>query len=149
MDQTLKDLVDLLIKSIPTIVFFVLLTFYLQNVFFKPLARVLEERRRQTEGVRELARLATESADQKTSEFERAMNAARAQIHKENEAKRQAWLQEQQDELAKARVDAGLEMDAVKKQVADEVSHAEAELAANVGALADRIVAAVQTRRAA
>ena len=56
MEATLKDLGNLLVEAIPTIVFFILLTVYLKHVFFKPMAKILEERRKATEGVRDLAR---------------------------------------------------------------------------------------------
>ena len=58
MDSTLKALGDLLVQAVPTIVFFIILTVYLKYVFFKPLAKILEQRREATEGVRELARRA-------------------------------------------------------------------------------------------
>src|ERR1700761_6183654 len=95
MDATLHALADLLIKAIPTGLFFIFLGVYLQKVFFKPMARILEERRKQTEGVRELAQRAFEAAEKKTSEFEHALQLARAEIHQEHEKLRQQWIQEQ------------------------------------------------------
>ena len=75
MDSTLKALADLLLEAVPTIVFFVFLAWYLKRVFFVPMARILEERRKATEGVKELAQKAFEAADKKQSEFERALRA--------------------------------------------------------------------------
>jgi F0F1-type ATP synthase membrane subunit b/b' len=71
MEATLQGLAELLLKAVPTIIFFALLTLYLKHVFFKPLARILDERKRATEGVRQLAQQAFAAADQKSSEFQR------------------------------------------------------------------------------
>jgi hypothetical protein len=38
MEETLQSLAELLLKAVPTIIFFALLTVYLKHVFFKPLA---------------------------------------------------------------------------------------------------------------
>ena len=91
MKTTLEALGDLLIKGIPTILFFIILTAYLKRVFFKPLARILDERKKATEGVRELAQRAFEAAEKKSSEFERALQMARAEIHEEHESLRRTW----------------------------------------------------------
>ena len=149
MDQTLHALAALLIKSVPTIIFFVLLTFYLQRVFFKPLANILDERKRATEGVREIARRAFEAADKKTSEFEHALQIARAELHQEQEALRQKWAQEQTQAIAEARAEAEKTIEDARGQIAQEVQRAEAELDARIGQLSERIVNSLASRRAA
>jgi F-type H+-transporting ATPase subunit b len=149
MDETLHALVGLLIKAVPTIVFFVFLTFYLQYVFFKPLARILDERKKATEGVRELARRASEAADKKTSEFEHALQIARAELHQEHEALRQKWAQEQAEVIARARAEADRQIQDAKHQIALEIEHAQAELDAHVNQLSDQIVYSLLRRRAA
>ncbi|MBV8550870.1 MAG: hypothetical protein JOY54_06185 [Acidobacteriaceae bacterium] len=149
MDATLKALADLLLEAVPTAVFFLFLTFYLKYVFFKPLARVLEERRRQTEGVRELARRAFEEAEKKNAEFERALQIARAQIHAEHEALRRRWSEEQAEAVAKARAQADAEIQDARGQIAKEVERAQSELDARVEALSSKIVNTLLARRAA
>lgn len=149
MDQTLHALVGLLIKSVPTIIFFVLLTFYLQRVFFRPLANILDERKRATEGVREIARRAFEAADKRTSEFEHALKIARAELHQEHEALRQQWAQEQAEAIARARAQADEQIQHAKRQIAEEVQRAEAELDSRIGQLSEQIVNSVVRRRAA
>ncbi len=149
MDATLHALADLLIKAIPTALFFVVLAVYLQKVFFKPMAQILEERRKQTEGVRELAQRAMEAADKKTSEFEQALQLARAEIHQEHEKLRQQWIDEQTRRLAEARTEADGQIEEARHQIAAEVQKAEADLAATVDALSERIVNSLLKRRAA
>jgi F0F1-type ATP synthase membrane subunit b/b' len=149
MDSTLQDLVALLEKSIPTIVFFILLTLYLKKVFFQPMAKLLEERRKQTEGVRELAQRAFEAADKKKSEFERALDLARAEINQENEAMRRQWAEEQAQVIARVRAEAGEQIEAAKRQIASEVETAKGELDAVAERLSGQIVESLSRRRAA
>jgi F-type H+-transporting ATPase subunit b len=149
MQATLQALADLLLEAVPTIVFFVFLTFYLKYIFFQPMARIFEERRRQTEGVRELARRAFEEAEKKQAEFERALQIARAQIHAEHEALRRQWSDEQAAVVARARADADRQIQEARQQIAQEVEHAEAELDASVEKLSTQIVNALTARRAA
>jgi F-type H+-transporting ATPase subunit b len=149
MEETLQALGDLLLKAVPTIIFFALLTIYLNYVFFKPLAKILEERKRATEGVRELAQKAFEEVNKKTSEFQRALQMARAELEQEHEALRHRWTDEQQEAIRKARAEADQDIHRGKRLIAEEVERAKAELAASVDALSDRIVNALLRRRAA
>ncbi len=149
MDATLHDLAQLLIKAIPTIVFFIFLTIYLNATYFRPMAKVLEERRRQTEGSRELAQQAFDAADQKTSEFERALQLARNDISQENEALRREWEQEQAETLAKARAMTEARIAQAKAELGEEIERAKSTLDVNVDELSTRILEAVAGRRAA
>ncbi|MBV9155727.1 MAG: ATP synthase F0 subunit B [Acidobacteriaceae bacterium] len=149
MDETLNALADLLVKALPTIVFFILLTTYLKYVFFKPLGRILDERKQQTEGVRELARRAFDAAEKKHSEFEQALQIARAEIHQEHEALRRKWAQEQVQIVAKARAEADVQIEQAKREISQEAQRAEADLNASVESLSERIVSSLLRRRAA
>jgi len=149
MEATLQSLADLLLKAVPTIIFFALLTVYLKYVFFKPLASVLDQRKKATEGVRQLAKEAFAAADQKASEFERALQLARAEIEQEHEALRRRWTDEQVEAIRNTRAEADQKILEAKRQIADEVQRAQSELDATVASLSDRIVSSVLGRRAA
>ena len=149
MEATLQSLADLLLKAVPTIIFFVLLTVYLKHVFFKPLARILDERKQATEGVRQLAQQAFAAADQKASEFQRALQLARAELEQEHEALRRKWTDEQMEAIRVARAEADQRIPEAKQQIAEEVQRAQAELDATVDSLSDQIVSSVLRRRAA
>ena len=149
MDATFHALGDLLIKAIPTALAFIFLAFYLNSVFFKPMAHILEERRKQTEGMRELARQAFEAADRKTSEFEHALQMARAELHQEHEKRRRQWTEEETERIAAARAEADRRIEEAKHRIAGEVRQAEADLAATVETLSKQIEGALLRRRAA
>jgi F-type H+-transporting ATPase subunit b len=149
MEATLQGLADLLLKAVPTIIFFAILTVYLKHVFFKPLARILDERKKATEGVRQLAEQAFAAADQKASEFQHALQLARGEIEQEHEALRRKWNDEQVEAIRRARAEADQKILEAKQQIADEVQRAQAELDTTVESLSDQIVSSVVRRRAA
>jgi F-type H+-transporting ATPase subunit b len=149
MDSTLHALANLLLQAVPTVVFFIFLAFYLKKVYFQPLAQVLEQRRRETEGVRELSQRAFEAADQKSSEFERALQLARAEINQDNETLRQKWAQEQMETVARARAEAEARVAQAKAEIAQETERAQNELEMNVQPLSEQIVQSLLRKRAA
>lgn len=149
MDPTLQKLAELLLKAVPTILIFVALTFYLRAIFFKPLNAVMNERRRQTEGARELAQQAFAAADQKTAAFEKALQTARLELQKEQEAARQKWLAEQSEAIARARADADARLKQARAGIAEETERLKAQLAGDAGSLAEQILTRLLERRAA
>jgi F-type H+-transporting ATPase subunit b len=149
MDATLQALVALLIKSIPTIVLFLFLAVYLRATYFGPVARILKERREKTEGVKDLAQKAFDSAGKKSSEFERALQIARGEISQEHETLRRQWAQEQSEALEKARAAAEARVDAARASIAAEVDSAKSQIDMNVEQLSTSIVGQLTGRRAA
>lgn len=149
MDATLIQLGHLLLEAVPTAIFFALLTVYLKYIFFRPMARILEERRKATEGVRELAQRAFEAAEKKNSEFEHALHIARAELHQEHEALRRQWAEEQAQAIARARAEADARVQAAKLQIGQEAARAEADLDTRTEIFSRQIEDAVLVRRAA
>ena len=106
----------------------IFLTKFLKRVYFLPVARILEERRQQTEGVRELAQRAHAAADKRTSEFETAIQMVRTQLLQENEAQRRQWAEEQANLVAEARTAAEQQVAAAKLDIARELADAKSDL---------------------
>ncbi len=149
MEATLHALGELLLEAVPTIVFFIFLNLFLKQVYFKPLGQLLEDRRKATEGVRELSRQAFETADRKSSEFERALQLARQEINAANEALRQQWTAEQAKAIEKARANADRRLAAARQGVDAEIAQADAELDLQIDSLSDSIIESLLRRRAA
>jgi F-type H+-transporting ATPase subunit b len=149
MDATLQALAALLFQSIPTIVFFVFLAVYLKYIFFKPMERLLEQRRKETEGVRDIAKQAFEEADKKTSEFDRAIQLARIEIAKENEVVRRRWIDEQAEIVADARADAAKHLERAKLRTAQEIEQAKSDMDTSIDGLSTQIVETLVRRSAA
>ncbi|MBV8477323.1 MAG: ATP synthase F0 subunit B [Acidobacteria bacterium] len=149
MTSTLLSLRDLLISAIPTIFFFVFLSIYLNVMLFRPIAKILEERKKATEGVRDLARRAYEAAESMTSQYQSALNLARAEIHQEHEALRRQWSEEEAAAMAKVRIESELQIQNARREIALEVQQEEAAAEKCAELLSESVVATLLQRRAA
>ena len=92
MDEILGQLGGLLLGSVPTIIFIVLLFGIYTAVVHKPLVRVLAERHSRTEGAIEKARADIAQAEARTAEYEQRLREARMTVFKSQEARRQLAL---------------------------------------------------------
>src|SRR6267154_5818382 len=93
MDETLRQLGELLLGSVPTVILLTLLYVFYSVIVHKPLRRVLEERRNRTEGAVEKSRADIAAAEARTTEYEQRLREARATLFRTQEARRQAAIQ--------------------------------------------------------
>ena len=99
MDEILRQLVPLLIGSVPTILIFIFLVISYKLILHGPLLKVLAERRSRTAGAVERAQAAIAAADAKTQEYEAKLRAARAEIFRARENRVKAWTAERESAL--------------------------------------------------
>ncbi len=149
MEQTLKDLTDILLKAIPTVIILVLLHNFLKYVLFGPIEKMLQERHALTDGARKTAEQALANAERKTAEYEAQFRDAKAVVYKEQEETRKKWLTDQVDQMARAKADADMKLAAVKKEIAADAAAARTELAQTSQALADQIATSLLSGRRA
>src|SRR5580765_550592 len=102
MDQTLKQLGELLLGAVPTVILLALLYALYTVIVHQPLRRVLEERRSKTEGAVEQSRADVAAAESRTAEYEQRIREARAAIFKAQEARRQTAVQARAHAVAEA-----------------------------------------------
>jgi F-type H+-transporting ATPase subunit b len=140
MDDTLKQLGELLLGSVPTVILLVLLYALYTTIVHKPLQRVLAERRSKTEGAVEKSRADIAAAEARTSEYEQKLREARATVFRAQEARRQAVLQARTNALNEARSRAQAQVQAAKKDIENGRAAAEKGLPADAAALAQAIV---------
>src|SRR5882757_3912498 len=140
MDETLHQLGELLLGSVPTVVLLTLLYALYANLVHKPLLRVLEERRSKTEGAVEKSRADIAAAEARTAEYEQKLREARAVVFRAQEAKRQAVLQARTNALNEARTKAQAQVQAAKKDIESDRVAAENALPADAAALAQEIM---------
>src|ERR1700691_230589 len=114
MDETLHQLETLLLGSIPTIFLFLLLVILYRLLVYRPLTRVLDERRERTEGAIEQANAAAAAAAAKTQEYEAQLRAARSRIFQARQQKLQLWNRERDSALAEAHEVAQRQMEEAK-----------------------------------
>jgi F-type H+-transporting ATPase subunit b len=140
MDQTLSQLGELLLGSVPTVILLALLYALYTMIVHKPLQRVLEERRSKTEGAVEKSRADIAAAEARTAEYEQKLREARAALFRAQEAKRQLVLQARTNAVNQARSKAQAQVQAAKQDIEKDRAAAEATLPAEATALAQEIV---------
>ena len=149
MEQTLQSLGGILLKSIPTIVFLIILHFYLKAMLFGPLDRILKQRRELTDGARKVAEDSLAAAKRKADEYDIKLREARGVVYKEQEEMRKRWLEEQGDEVARARTRMEASVKTAREALAADAAAAQASLKDASSALADQIAETVLGRRSA
>src|SRR5579863_8400390 len=140
MDQTLRQLGELLLGSIPTVIMLALLYALYTTIVHKPLRRVLEERRSKTEGAVEKSRADIAAAEARTSEYEQRLREARATVFHAQEARRKAALDARAAALNEARAKAQAQVQAAKAGIQKDREAAQAGLQAEVQTLATEIM---------
>ena len=140
MDETLRQVGELLLGSIPTIVFMVLLYGLYTVLVHKPLVKVLAERRGKTEGAVEKARADIAAAEARTAEYEQRLREARMAVFKNQEALRQKALQARAAALAEAQSKARVLIEQARTAIEKDTATAQAGLQAESGKLAAEII---------
>jgi F-type H+-transporting ATPase subunit b len=139
MDQTLHQLGELLLGSVPTVILLALLYGLYTTIVHKPLQRVLEERRSKTEGAIEKSKADIAAAEARMSEYEQKLREARAAVFRKQEAKRQAAVQARANALNEARSKTQAQVQAAKADIEADRASAEKGLQGEAGALAQEI----------
>ena len=143
MDETLRQVGELLLGSIPTIVFLVLLYATYTVLVHKPLVKVLAERRGKTEGAVEKARADIAAAEARIAEYEQRLREARATVFKHQEALRQQALQARAAAVAEARNKAQAQVEQARAAIEKDKAAAQTGLQAESGKLAAEIIRVV------
>jgi len=143
VDQLLRQIGDLALGSVPTIIIFVFLLIAYRFVLYGPLMRTLAERRERTIGAVEKAHAAIAAADAKTQEYEAKLRAARAEIFHRRELQLQQWNTQRDAAVAAARQAAHERIASARQAIEAEVAEARQHVEASVGVLADQIMRAV------
>jgi F-type H+-transporting ATPase subunit b len=143
MDQTLKQLGELLLGAIPTVVFLVLLYFFYRLLVHKPLAKVLEERHNLTEGAVQRARADIAAAEAKTAEYENKLREASLAVFKAQEERRQLVVSAREAAVAEARAKAQQQVNAAKAALEQDRAVAQSQLQGEAERLASDVIRTV------
>ncbi len=140
MDAILKQLGDLLLGSIPTIILFLILFVAYRVIVHVPLERVLSTRHDKSEGALEKARADIAAAEAKTAEYERALRDARMALFKAQESRRQKALEIKTGLLTDARSSAEARVREAKAALEKEVAAAKLTLQTESERLASEVI---------
>jgi F-type H+-transporting ATPase subunit b len=117
MEQTLRQLGELLLASVPTVILLWLLYIVYVFVVHRPLTAVLAERQKRTQGAMEKARADIAAAEARTADYEQRLREARQKVFKSLDARRQ--------KAAEAR---GMAVNEARSRAQEQVKHARAAL---------------------
>jgi F-type H+-transporting ATPase subunit b len=140
MNEILGQLGGLLLGSVPTIIFILLLFGIYTAVVHKPLTKVLVERHNRTEGAIEKARADIAKAEARTAEYEQRLREARLAIFKSQETRRQHALQARAEAVAEARTRAQAQVEQARTTIEQDKLVAQTGLEAESGKLANAII---------
>jgi len=140
MDQTLRQLGELLLGAVPTVILLALLYILYTTIVHKPLGRVLAERRSKTEGAIEKSRADIAAAEARTSEYEQRLREARATLFRAQEARRKAAVDARAAAMSEARIKAQAQVQAAKADIEKDREAAQNGLQAEAQTLATEII---------
>jgi F-type H+-transporting ATPase subunit b len=140
LDLILQQLADLFLRSIPTVVLFLLLVIAYRLLVHRPLLKVLTERRERTTGAVARAEAAIRAADARSQEYEAKLRAARAEIFHAREQRMQALQRERDRVLEEARHRSQETVRVARERLDAEAAEARATLDSRADALAVEIL---------
>lgn len=141
--EIINQLGGLFLAAVPTVIIVFLFYFFMRWSFFKPMERVLSERRKRAEGARSEAEACRASAQEKQRSYNETLKRARAEVFAEQETQRRRALDERQAAINTARAAAQNALQEAKKGIAADVQAARADLERSSGTLANDIAEAI------
>jgi F-type H+-transporting ATPase subunit b len=143
MDAILRQIGELLVSSIPTIIALLIVWVGYRFIVYGKLKQVLEQRRALTQGAVERAQKEIAAAEQRTLEYEQRVREARTQIFRAQQANRQRIMEERNAALAEARKQAGETARQARAALEKDMAQAKVALEQQAHVLADRVIETV------
>ena len=143
MEQTLRQLGELLLGSVPTVILLTLLYVLYTLLVHRPLTAVLAERRSRTEGAMEKARADIAAAAARTAEYEQRLREARQNVFKNQEARLQQATQARNQLVNQARTRGQEQVKQARTAMEEDKQQAMSKLQSDGARLAADIVRAV------
>ncbi len=143
MDTILRQIGELLISSIPTIISLLIVWVGYRYIVHGKLQQVLEQRHALTQGAIQRAQEEIAKAEARTAEYEQRVREARAEIYKTQQANRQRVMDTRNAALAEARQQAGDKVKEARASLVSTVASSKAALRDQADALADKVIETV------
>jgi F-type H+-transporting ATPase subunit b len=143
MDEILRQVGQLLITAIPTIIGLLIVWTGYRFIVHGKLQRVLEQRHAMTEGAIQRAQQEIATAEARTAEYEQRVREARAQIYLSQQAYRQRIMEQRNSALAEARRQAVEMVKNARAALEQDVLAAKATLEQQAILLADKVIETV------
>lgn len=140
MDQILRQVGELLLGAVPTVVLLLLLYVVYHFLVHRPLERILEERRAKTSGAIERARADVAAAEAKTTEYENRLREAKLAIFRMQETRRKEAQAARAAAVAEARERASAQVKQARESIASDIATAKVTLQTESERLANEII---------
>jgi F-type H+-transporting ATPase subunit b len=121
------------------IIIFILFVVVLNQLLFKPIGKVLDERESLTEGAAAEARAAARQYQSRLNNYEETIRRARAESYRKLESQRKAALEERAKLVESARAQAEAEIGKARAEVAAQAAEARAALEQESRQIAEQI----------
>jgi F-type H+-transporting ATPase subunit b len=138
--EILRQLGELFLQAVPTVLIILVFYFILRGLFFRPLLKVMAERESRTSGARKAAENAQNAAAEKVKQYQNALREARAKVYGEQEVARKKLLDERAAKLKDARAKAAIQVGGAKEQISSELVAAVKDVEASIPQLSAEIV---------
>lgn len=143
MDKILHQLGDLVLGSVPTMIFFVLLIAAYEALVRRPLEKTLAERRARTTGAVEQARGALSAAEAETAVYEDKLRGAKAELFAAREQRLKRWSEDREQALNEVRRSAQDRVKSARQEIEESAAAARIQIETVSGELSSRIMRAV------
>jgi F-type H+-transporting ATPase subunit b len=143
MDDILHQLGELVLGSVPTMIFFMLLVFAYGVLVREPLEAVIEERRKRTTGAVEQARGAISAAEAETAVYEDKLSAAKAEIFAIRAGRLQQMTADRDAQLEQVRGTAQEKVRAAKNEMEQGVAVARQQIESASSELSMQVLRAI------
>jgi F-type H+-transporting ATPase subunit b len=143
MDEILKQLGELVLGAVPTMVLFILLVIAYGVLVRRPLERVLADRRSRTTGAVEQAKGAIAAAEAETTAYEEKLRKAKAEIFEARDRKLKQWSAERDAALEQVRQAAQEKVRGARQGIEQSAADARTQIESVSTELSSRVLAAV------
>jgi F-type H+-transporting ATPase subunit b len=143
MEHTLRQLGELLLGAVPTVILLGILFVCYTLLVHRPLTAILAERRSRTQGAMEKARADIAAAEARTSDYEQRLREARLKVFKNQEARRQQATQHRAEVVNQARARAQGQVKEAREGIEQAKQQIVSNLQSAAGRLANEIVRTV------
>ena len=140
MELILRQLGELLLGSVPTVVLLLVLYALYNFLVHKPLGMVLAKRRSKTEGAIEKSQADIAAAAARTGEYEQRLREARTTVFRAQDARRKTALDIRAKAVSTARSQAQAQVQSAKQDLENDKQAARSGLQGEASALASEIM---------
>ena len=140
MQALLRQLGELFLQAIPTVVLLLLFYWFMRWAFFKPILQAMNEREKRIQGRRQETEEIRREATQTEQTYQGKLREARSENYTAQEAQRKQLLDERAKQVNSARTAAQQRVRVAKEQIGNELKAAEQQVEGQSDALANEIV---------